>query len=73
MLQGFAILIGTCKIIPPSPKAAILLLMWFWGAVPGVSYEEYETQYQAMAGQEQTAIVEKCFGAWNATPVRDSN
>ena len=63
-MQGFAIIIGACKIIPPSPKLAVLLVMWMYGAVPGFTYEDYRKSYVDGGGQNQVAHIEKCFLDW---------
>jgi hypothetical protein len=39
---------GKCLWIPPSPKAALLALSYFYGVAPGVAPAEYE---EAIRGQ----------------------
>lgn len=62
MLQGFSISIGACKIVPVSPKAALILVMWMYGAVPGQTYSDYATAYQQAGGN--VAQAEACFKHW---------
>lgn len=67
-MSVFSIL-AACKLAPPSPAAALLLLNWLYGtAGPGVSYEDYRDLYRKMAGPEQTALAEKCWGQWPVKP-----
>ena len=47
-MNGFAMIFGRCVWIPPSPKAALLVLNYFYGIVPGVSVAAYE---DALRGQ----------------------
>ena len=63
-MSGFAILIGACKIVPASPKLAVLLVMWMYGTVPGMAYEEYRAAYVASGGAAQVPRIEKCFLDW---------
>lgn len=59
----FAVIIGKCVIISPPPKLAVLLILWLFGAVPGMSYESYKEQYIA-AGGTDVEKVEACFSSW---------
>lgn len=61
---GFAMIIGACKISPASPAAALILLGWLYGVVPGQSYEEYRQAYSHLEGPKATARVERCFATW---------
>lgn len=61
MVEGMSFLIGACKIVPPSAKAAVLLVLWFYGAIPGAIYEEYKEAYIATTSQEFTDEVEACW------------
>lgn len=61
-MKGFAILIGACKIIPVSPKAAMILVAWLYGVYPGVPYDDYKTAYAEAHGD--VAAVEQCFANW---------
>jgi hypothetical protein len=37
-MPGFAIIIGACRLSPASPKLALLLIMWMYGAIPNTPY-----------------------------------
>lgn len=61
---GFAMIIGACKISPASPAAALILLGWLYGVVPGQSYDTYKQEYTRVAGEHAAAFAEKCFSQW---------
>ena len=63
-MNGFALLIGACKIVPPSPKAALILLMWFYGIEPGRPYNDYKEAYIEAGGAAQIKQIEQCFLDW---------
>lgn len=64
-MEGFAIIIGSCKIVPASPKLALLLVMWMFGTVPNQSYEDYKQAYlDSGASQEEVVHIEQCFLDW---------
>lgn len=64
-MTGFGILIGKCYIVPPSAKAAMLLVAWMFGAIPGMSYADYRfamlQQYPAAQAKAAVARIEQCF------------
>lgn len=60
-MLGISFIIGTCKIIPPSAKAAVLLVMWFYGVIPNATYEDYKAAYIATTSEEFTNEVEACW------------
>jgi hypothetical protein len=62
--------IATCKIAPPSAKAALLLVMWCYGAIPGLPYlsyrdalvQQYRTAgFKAPAANAAVMAIEECF------------
>ena len=57
-------MIGACKIVPPSPAAAMLLISWMFGVDPMQPYWGYRELYAAVVGEEQTKVVEQCFLDW---------
>ena len=59
--MGFAIIIGACKIMPPSAKAAMLLVAWFYGVFPGVPYEAYKEAFIETTSKEFADEVEACW------------
>jgi hypothetical protein len=46
-LNSFGLILGKCVWLPPSPKAALLMVAYFFGAVPGMPASVYETQIRA--------------------------
>jgi hypothetical protein len=74
-VNSFAMIFGKCVWIPPSPKAALLVLSYFYGATPGVPPTQYETAIRAAlvaAGATQEAAaaevkwLDDCFGSYVA-------
>jgi hypothetical protein len=72
-MNSFAMIFGKCVWIPPSPKAAILALSYFFGTSPGVLPTEYETQLRqqivAAGATDEAAAAEvkwldECFGTY---------
>jgi hypothetical protein len=64
---------GKCVWVPPSPKAATLALAYFFGTVPGVTADAYETQIRQQlvsAGATQEAAtaevkwLDGCFATY---------
>lgn len=61
------LMIGACKIAPPSAKAALAIVMWFYGTIPGASWSTYqqivEQQYVAakLDGKAAVKHLEACF------------
>ena len=64
---------GKCVWIPPSPKAALLALSYFYGVAPGVPPAEYEDAIRAQlvaagASQEAAAAevkwLDDCFASY---------
>ena len=64
---------GKCVWIPPSPKAALLALNYFYGVVPGLPATEYETailaQLVAAGATREAAAAEvkwldDCFASY---------
>jgi hypothetical protein len=51
-MNSFAMISGKCVWIPPSPKAALLALNYFYGVAPGASPAYYE---DAIRGQLMAA------------------
>lgn len=62
MLGSFGLLIGRCLVLPPSPKAALLIVMWFFGtpvAVPSIDIEAaIANQYLAAGASGKVAAAE---------------
>ena len=76
-MNGFAMIFGKCVWVPPSPKAATIALAYFFGTVPGVPPDAYETQIRqqliaAGATQEAAASEMKwldgCFATYTPDP-----
>jgi hypothetical protein len=74
-VNSFAMIFGKCVWIPPSPKAALLTLSYFYGVAPGVSPAQYEDAIRAQlvsagATQEAAAAEVKwladCFASYVA-------
>ena len=64
-MEGFAIVIGSCNIVPASPKLALLLVMWMFGTNADYTYEDYKDAYLSNgASQEEVAHIEQCFLDW---------
>jgi len=72
-MNGFAMIFGKCVWVPPSPKAATLVLAYFFGTVPGATVDTYEAQIRqqmvaAGATQEAAATEMKwldgCFASY---------
>jgi hypothetical protein len=72
-VNSFAMIFGKCVWIPPSPKAALMALSYFYGAAPGVAPAEYETalraQFLAAGFTQQAATAEvkwldDCFDSY---------
>lgn len=57
VLHSFALIIGKCVVIPPSAKAALLMVGYFFGAVPGLSAADYHAMLarQLVAAGESRA------------------
>jgi hypothetical protein len=73
MLTGFAMIFGKCVWVPPSAKAALVTLMYFFGTAPGLSPESYELQIRQQlvaAGATQEAAsaemkwLDRCFATF---------
>jgi hypothetical protein len=72
-VNSFAMIFGKCVWIPPSPKAALLALSYFYGAVLGGTPDEYEAalraQFVAAGFTQQAASAEvrwldDCFASY---------
>jgi hypothetical protein len=72
-MNSFAMIFGRCVWIPPSPKAALIALSYFFGTTPGLMPEAYESelrQQMIAAGEsEQHALAEikwlnECFASY---------
>jgi hypothetical protein len=72
-MNSFAMIFGKCVWIPPSPKAATLVLAYFFGTVPGATPADYESQIRqqfvaAGATQEAAAAemswLDGCFATY---------
>lgn len=72
----FGLVIGKCYIVPPSAKAALAIVAWFFGALPGMPWSDYEAlvqrQYQAVgysvaSARAAVANLEACFSTWKAS------
>ena len=72
-MNSFAMIFGKCVWIPPSPKAATLALAYFFGTVPGLPAEAYETQIRQQlvaAGASEAAAateikwLDGCFATY---------
>ncbi|HTZ37010.1 MAG TPA: hypothetical protein VMB84_13345 [Stellaceae bacterium] len=72
-MNGFAMIFGKCVWVPPSPKAATLVLAYFFGTVPGLPVAAYEAQIReqmvaAGATQEAAAAemkwLDDCFATY---------
>jgi hypothetical protein len=71
-MSGFAMIFGNCVWAPPSPKAALITLAYFYGVIPGQSVDAYETQIRqqlvaAGATQEAAAAEMKWLDGCFAT------
>jgi hypothetical protein len=73
-MNSFAMIFGKCVWIPPSPKAAVVALSYFFGTMPGVLPTEYEAQLREQmvaAGAAQDAAMTEvkwlvqCFGTYS--------
>jgi hypothetical protein len=76
-MNGFAMIFGKCVWMPPSPKAATLVLVYFFGTVRGLPPDAYESQIRqqmvaAGASQETAAAEMKWLDACFATYTPDS-
>lgn len=63
---------GNCVWSPPSPKAALIALAYFYGTIPGLSVDSYETEIRqqlvaAGSTQEAAAAEMKWLDACFAT------
>jgi hypothetical protein len=56
-VNSFAMIFGKCVWIPPSPKAALLALSYFYGVAPGVPPAEYEAAIRAQLVCDPTCRV----------------
>jgi hypothetical protein len=59
-MNGFAMIFGKCVWVPSSPKAATIVLAYFFGIVPGLPPAAYEAQLREQlvaAGRTQEAAV----------------
>jgi hypothetical protein len=74
-MNSFAMIFGKCVWTPPSPKAALLTLSYFYGVAPGVPPAQYEDAIRAQlvsAGATQEAAaaevhwLEDCFASYVA-------
>jgi hypothetical protein len=72
-VNSFAMIFGRCVWIPPSPKAALMALSYFYGAVLGGTPADYEaalrTQLVAAGSTEEAATAEvrwlkDCFASY---------
>jgi hypothetical protein len=72
-VNSFAMIFGKCVWIPPSPKAALVALSYFYGATPGVLPADYEAalrdQLVAAGFTQQAAVAEvkwldDCFASY---------
>jgi hypothetical protein len=75
-MNSFAMIFGKCVWIPPSPKAALVALSYFFGTIPGLMPEAYEAQLHqqivAAGASEQAASADvkwlkDCFASY--TPI----
>jgi hypothetical protein len=73
-MNSFAMIFGKCVWIPPSPKAAMIALAYFFGTVPGLSPAAYEAlirqQLVAAGASEESAAAEVkwldgCFATYS--------
>jgi len=76
-MNSFAMIFGNCVWIPPSPKAATLALSYFFGTVPGVLPEQYESQIRQQlvaagattdAAAAEMEWLDGCFAGYVAPP-----
>jgi hypothetical protein len=80
-MNGFAMIFGKCVWIPSSPKAAVAALAYFFGVVPGLPADAYETQIRQQlvaAGATQDAAIaemkwlDQCFTTYTADSAHKS-
>jgi hypothetical protein len=80
-MNGFAMIFGKCVWVPPSPKAAMLTLAYFFGSAPSVTPDAYEAQIRQQlvaAGATQEAAVAEmkwldgCFATYTPDPAHKS-
>jgi hypothetical protein len=78
-MNSFAMIFGKCVWIPPSPKAALLALSYFFGTIPSQSPAAYEVQLRqqiiAAGASEEAAAAQvkwlnECFGSYVITKQR---
>ena len=76
-MNSFALLIGKCVIVPPSIKAALLIVMWFGGVPPQLEWstmaDHLVRQYIAAGLKPAEAVkevkwVEACFRTYVVPP-----
>ena len=81
-LNSFAIIVGKCVWVPPSAKAAVIFVTYFFGALPSITADIYEynlTQRFISAGmttQEVEAELKRlndCIGTYVVPPQNSSN
>ena len=72
-MNSFAMIFGKCVWIPPSPKAALLALSYFYGVagvVPAAQYEDAIRDQLVAAGASREAAVSEvrwlddCFASF---------
>jgi hypothetical protein len=72
-MNTFAMIFGRCVWTPPSPKAAFLVLSYFFGTIPNMSSTQYEAavreQMVAAGSTEAAAAAEvgwlnECFAKY---------
>jgi hypothetical protein len=72
-MNSFAMIFGKCVWIPPSPKAATLALAYFFGTVPGVLPEQYESRLRQQivaagktpeAAASEVKWLNECFASY---------
>jgi hypothetical protein len=72
-VNSFAMIFGKCVWIPPSPKAALLALSYFYGITPGVPPAEYEDAIRGQlvaagateeAAQAEVKWLDNCFASY---------
>jgi len=70
MMNGFAIIFGTCLWTPPSGKAAVLAILWFFGqgdvdaARAGIVQQYVASGKTVEVATSKAEDLWQCFGTW---------
>lgn len=77
VLNSFALILGHCAYIPPSGRAALAIVGYFFGAVPGYSVADYHaalTEQLVAAGEtaaqaaKEVAWLDRCAASYVVPP-----